>query len=56
MITLKKTDPLFQGRMKSYSVEGTKGVDESLRSKIMEPWFRIMTSSEFLAAMEKEKE
>jgi nicotinamidase-related amidase len=52
--SFKETNPLFQGRMKPYSIKGTKGAE--VGSEIMEPWFRIMTSSEFLEAMKKEKE
>jgi len=46
--------PLFQGRMKPYSIEGTKRAE--VVSEIMEPRFLILTASEFLAALEKEKE
>lgn len=40
----------------SFSEEVHNATLESLRGEIMEPWFRIMTASEFLEAMEKEKE
>lgn len=39
----------------SFSQEIHNATLESLRGEIIEPWFRIMTASEFLAAMEKEK-
>ena len=40
----------------SFSEEVHNATLESLRGEIMDPWFRIMTASEFLATMEKEKE
>jgi nicotinamidase/pyrazinamidase len=40
----------------SFSEDVHNSTLENLRGEIIDPWFRIMTAAEFLAAMEKEKE